>query len=193
MKEIGDYLQDGSVASGLVSQISSVQSQLDGEIARSLSVDQNVYDLLQEERDTRIAAVADVSGRLDYETQAREANVVSINAKTTFLEDRMITLTGQHEYQETRHDAEFQRAITAEHALSANLASSVVEVNTRVDAGLATKLDKTGGAVSGDLAVSGVVSIGPAWRIVAVGASLEFQYSPDGGESWSTGIPFISV
>ena len=195
LKEIGDYLQDGSVASGLVSQISSVQSQLDGEIARSLSVDQNVYDLLQEERDTRIAAVADVSGRLDYEVAAREANVVSINAKTQFLEDRMVTLTGQHEYQETRHDAEYQRATAAESALSGNLATSVVEVNTRVDTGLALKLDKTGGVLSGDLnLVGGLLYIGPNWRIVAVGQSLEFQFSASGGEDgWSTGIPFISV
>ena len=183
------------MASGLVSQISSVQSQLDGEIARSLSVDQNVYDLLQEERDTRIAAVADVSGRLDYEVAAREANVVDINAKTGYLENRVNTLTGQHEYQEARFDTEYAARIAAESALSANLATSVVEVNTRVDTGLALKLDKTGGVLSGDLnLVGGLLYIGPNWRIVAVGQSLEFQFSASGGEDgWSTGIPFISV
>ena len=194
LKEIEQYLNgEPNVSGGLISQISSVQSQLDGEIARALVVDQHVYELLQEERDTRILAVADVSGRLDFEVAAREANVVDINAKTVFLEDRITTLTDQHEYQETRHDAEYQRATAAESALQAQLATSVTESITRTDDLLATKLDKTGGAVSGDLAVSGMVSIGPAWRIVAVGASLEFQYSGDQGESWSTGIPFISV
>ena len=193
LKEIGDYLQDGSVASGLVSQISSVQSQLDGEIARSLSVDQNVYDLLQEERDTRILAVADVSSRLDAEVTERVANVTDINIKANYLEERVNTLSGQHAGQEQRHDDEYKRATAAEAALSASLASSVVEVNARTDDLLGYKLDKTGGAVSGDLnIVGGLLYIGPNWRIQAVGQSLEFQFSPD-QETWSTGIPFISV
>lgn len=193
LKEIGDYLQDGSVASGLVSQISSVQSQLDGEIARSLATDQNIYDFLQEERDTRSLAVADVSSRLNSEVATREANVVDINAKTGYLEDRVNTLSGQHAYQEQRHDNEYQRATAAESALQGQLASSVVEVNTRTDNALSLKLDKAGGAVSGDLnIVGGLLYIGPNWRIQAVGQSLEFQFSPD-QETWSTGIPFISV
>ena len=102
----------------------------------------------------------------------------------------MVTLTGQHEYQETRHDAEYQRATAAEQALSANLASSVVEVNTRVDTGLALKLDKTGGVLSGDLNLVGsLLYIGPNWRIVAVGQSLEFQFSKDNWESVTCGKP----
>ena len=194
LKEIESYLVgEPSVSGGLISQISSVQSQLDGEIARSLSVDQNVYDLLQEERDTRILAVADVSSRLDAEVVERVANVTDFNIKANYLEERVNTLSGQHAGQEQRHDDEYKRATAAEAALSASLASSVVEVNARTDDLLGYKLDKTGGAVSGDLnIVGGLLYIGSNWRIQAVGQSLEFQFSPD-QETWSTGIPFISV
>ena len=192
LKELGDYLQDGTVASGLVSQLASVQSQISAEVSRASGAEGALHADLAYETGIRNSQVQNLQTVLNYETQAREANVVSINAKTQFLEDRMVTLTGQHEYQETRHDAEYQRATAAESALSANLASSVVEINTRVDTELALKLDKTGGALSGNLAVSGMVYIGPNWRIVAVGQSLEFQFSAD-QESWSCGIPFISV
>ena len=196
LKELEVYLTgEQNMSGGLISQISSIQNQVTQEVSRASGAEGALHADLENEKSLRIMAVADVSGRLDYEVAAREANVVSINAKTQFLEDRMVTLTGQHEYQETRHDAEYQRATAAESALSANLATSVVEVNTRVDTGLALKLDKTGGVLSGDLnLVGGLLYIGPNWRIVAVGQSLEFQFSASGGEDgWSTGIPFISV
>ena len=57
---------------------------------------------------------------------------------------------------------------------------------------LAGKLNTTGGILQGDLNVTGQLYIGPSWKKVTVGTSLEFQFSPD-EESWSTGIPFISV
>ena len=195
LKELGDYLQDGTVASGLVSQLASVQSQISAEVSRASGAEGALHADLAYETGIRNSQVQNLQTVLNYETQAREANVVSINAKTQFLEDRMTTLTGQHEYQEARFDTEYQRATAAESALSANLATSVVEVNTRVDTGLALKLDKTGGVLSGDLnLVGGLLYIGPNWRIVAVGQSLEFQFSASGGEDgWSTGIPFISV
>ena len=195
LKEIESYLVgEPSVSGGLISQISSVQSQLDGEIARSLSTDQNVYDLLQEERDTRILAVADVSSRLDAEVTARATAVTDINGQTTYLQERVNTLSSQHAGQEQRHDDEYKRATAAESALQGQLASSVVEVNARTDGLLAGKFDKSGGVVSGDVNITdgGLLYIGPNWRIQAVGQSLEFQFSPD-QETWSTGIPFISV
>ena len=195
LKEIEQYLNgEPNVSGGLISQISSVQSQLDGEIARSLSVDQNVYDLLQEERDTRIMAVTDVSGRLDSEVATREANVVDINQHLAYLEGRTFDLTAQHNGQEVRITEVDQRATAAVSSVQNQLASSVVEVNTRTDGLLAGKFDKSGGVVSGDVNITdgGLLYIGPNWRIQAVGQSLEFQFSPD-QENWSTGIPFISV
>ena len=183
------------MSGGLISQISSIQTQVTQEVSRASSAEGALHADLKNEKGIRNSQVQNLQTALNYETQAREANVLGINAKTQFLEDRMTTLTGQHEYQETRHDAEYQRATAAEQALSANLASSVQQLNTRVDTELALKLDKTGGVLSGDLnLVGGQLYIGPNWRIVAVGQSLEFQFSASGGEDgWSVGIPFISV
>ena len=193
LKELEVYLTgDQNMSGGLISQISSIQTQVTQEVSRASSAEGALHADLENEKGIRNSQVQNLQTALNYEAAAREANVVSINAKTQFLEDRMTTLTGQHEYQEARFDTEYQRATAAESALSANLATSVVEVNTRVDTELALKLDKTGGALSGNLAVSGMVYIGPNWRIVAVGQSLEFQFSAD-QESWSCGIPFISV
>ena len=196
LKELEVYLTgEQNMSGGLISQISSIQNQVTQEVSRASSAEGALLADLQHETGIRNSQVQNLQTALNYEAQAREANVVSINAKTQFLEDRMTTLTGQHEYQEARFDTEYQRATAAESALSANLATSVVEVNTRVDTGLALKLDKTGGVLSGDLnLVGGLLYIGPNWRIVAVGQSLEFQFSASGGEDgWSTGIPFISV
>ena len=196
LKEIQTFLEgEPNVASGLVGQISAVQSQLDGEIARALAVDQNVYELLTEERDTRILAVADVSGRLDSEVSARTANFLAQADVNTYHTNRLDSLSSQHTYQEQRIDDEYQRATAAESALSSNLASSVVEINSRTDMALATKFDRSGGEVTGDVRVTGELSIGSNWKLVSLGSSLEFRYSADGGSEspWYTAIPFFSV
>ena len=195
LKEIEVFLQgDGSNMSGsLIHTMAQLQGQVTAEVSRASSAEGMLRSDLDNEAAIRSAAVTSLTAGLDQETSARTANVSAINDALTYVGNRVETLSSQHAYQETRHDDEFKRATAAESALSANLATSVVEVNARTDAGLALKLDKTGGMLTGDLAVSGMVSIGPAWRIVAVGASLEFQYSPDQGESWTVGIPFISV
>jgi len=184
-----------NVSGGLISQISSVQTQLDSEVMRAMGAEGVIVSDLQYERDARIMAVADVSSRLDSEVATRQANVVDINAKTGYLEERVNTLTGQHAYQEQRHDDEYQRATAAEAALSASIASSVVEINTRTDNALAEKFDKTGGLMSGDLKVTGELAIGANWKLVTLGSSVEFRYSADGGSEspWYTAIPFFSV
>ena len=195
LKEIETFLQGDSsnVSAGLVNQLSSIQAQVNAEVSRASSAEGMLRSDLDNEAASRSAAVASLQAALNYESAARGFNVTEINEKTAYLENRANTLSQQHYDDDLRLSAEIVRATAAESSLQGQLTTSVIEVNSRADGLLATKLDKTGGAVSGDLAVSGMVSIGPAWRIVAVGASLEFQYSPDQGESWSTGIPFISV
>ena len=195
LKEIEVFLQgDGSNMSGsLIHTMAQLQGQVNAEVSRASSAEGMLRSDLDNEAAIRSAAVTSLTAGLDQETSARTANVSAINDALTYVGNRIDTLSSQHAYQETRHDDEYARATAAESALSANLATSVVEVNARTDAGLALKLDKTGGMVSGDLnLVGGLLYIGPNWRIQAVGQSLEFQFSPD-QETWSTGIPFISV
>ena len=79
-------------------------------------------------------------------------------------------------------------AADATSLLASNTTASFAAVDTALD----SKFAKTGGNITGDVAVSGMVAIGDKWRVVAVGSSLEFQYSPD-GEEWTVGIPFVSV
>ena len=195
LKEIEVFLQgDGTnVSASLVNQLSSVQSQLNAEISRASGAEGALHSDLEAEKGIRSLAVQALTTAFENERTDRAAKLVAQTDVNTYLENRVETLSGQHIYTNGRIDTESARATAAEQTLAQNLAQSAVEASAYVDAGLSLKLDKSGGAVSGDLAVSGLVSIGPAWRIVAVGASLEFQYSPDGGESWSTGIPFISV
>lgn len=279
LKELGDYLQDGSVSSGLVSQLTSVQTQVTAEVVRASAVEGGLRADLTAERGARIDAVAYVSARLDGETQSRNAGVTEIRGQLTYLGaridgeaqsltnglaevqgsltyigarvgtlttdqvaevqrataveanlqvqvtnasnmintelmDRMQavaavqgavdSLAGQYTASESAHSAtesalgtavhdERERAIGVEQSLLNDIASAAQGVNNRTDGLLAGKLNTTGGILQGDLNVTGQLYIGPNWKVVAVGASLEFQYSPDGGESWSTGIPFISV
>ena len=195
LKELETFLTGSEGMSvGLVNQLGSIQAQLDSEIARSLTVDQDHYSSFDIERNTRQAAVANLQSVISYESGARQANVLAINEKTAYLENRCNTLSQQHYDDDLRLSAEIGRATSAESTLQVQLAQSVVEVNTRVDNDLFLKLDKTGGAVSGDLNLtSGQVYIGPHWKIVAQGTSLVFMYSADAGESWGVGIPFISV
>ena len=195
LKEIETFLQGDSsnVSAGLVNQLSSIQAQVTAEVSRASGAEGVLHSDIMNEQAVRHAAVTSVGTALSFETAERIQGQVDLNDRANYLENRANTLSQQHHDDDLRLSAEIAARTTAESALQSQLATSVTEVNTRADGLLATKLDKTGGAVSGDLAVSGMVSIGPAWRIVAVGASLEFQYSPDQGESWSTGIPFISV
>ena len=195
LREIETFLQGDSsnVSAGLVNQLSSLQAQLTGEIARAMAVDQDHYSSFDIERNTRQAAVADMQAVIDYESAARQTNVLEINEKTQYLENRANTLSQQHYDDDLRLTAEIGRATASESSLQGQLAQSVVEVNTRVDTELFLKLDKTGGQVSCGLNITGQVYIGPHWKIVAQGTSLVFMYHADGGESFSTGIPFISV
>ena len=116
-----------------------------------------------------------------------------LDVKATYIENRANTLSEQHVVTNARIDTEVARATVAEQTLAQNLAQSAVQASAYVDAGLALKLDKSGGMVSGDLNVTGQVYIGPHWKIQAQGTSLVFLYSPDGGENFTVGIPFISV
>jgi hypothetical protein len=195
LREIETFLQGDSsnVSAGLVNQLSSLQAQLTGEIARAMAVDQDHYSSFDVERNTRQAAVANLQSVINYESGARQTNVLEINEKTLYLENRANTLSQQHFDDDLRLSAEIVRATAAESSLQGQLAQSVVEVNTRVDTELALKLDKTGGAVSGDLNIAGEVYIGPHWKIVAQGTSLVFMYSADSESGWGVGIPFISV
>jgi hypothetical protein len=195
LREIETFLQGDSsnVSAGLVNQLSSLQAQLTGEIARAMAVDQDHYSSFDVERNTRQAAVANLQSVINYESGARQTNVLEINEKTLYLENRANTLSQQHSDDDLRLSAEIVRATAAESSLQGQLAQSVVEVNTRVDTELALKLDKTGGAVSGDLNIAGEVYIGPHWKIVAQGTSLVFMYSADSESGWGVGIPFISV
>ena len=163
------------------------------EVQRAYGAEGALQSELQYERDSRITQAADIDARLVYEVAAREANVVDINTKTGYLEERVNTLSGQHAGQEQRHDDEYQRATAAESALSSNLASSVVEINSRTDMALATKFDKSGGEMSGDLRVTGELSIGSNWKLVSLGSSLEFRYSADSESPYQVAIPFFSV
>ena len=115
-----------------------------------------------------------------------------MDTKATYLENRTNTLSEQHVYTNGRIDTESAARLAADQTLAQNLATSVVEASA-YDAGLSLKLDKSGGMVSGDLNVTGQVYIGPHWKIQAQGISLVFLYSPDGGENFTVGIPFISV
>ena len=195
LREIETFLQGDSsnVSAGLVNQLSSLQAQLTGEIARAMAVDQDHYSSFDVERNTRQAAVANLTSIINYESGARIQGQVDLNDRANYLENRANTLSQQHYDDELRLTAEIGRATAAESSLQGQLAQSVVEVNTRVDTELFLKLDKTGGQVSGDLSVAGEVYIGPHWKIVAQGTSLVFMYSADSGESWGVGIPFISV
>ena len=183
------------VSTGLVSMVGSVQSQLDAEINRATGIEGALQIDIHNERDLRMTQVADLYGRISHETEARETNVNVINAQTSTLAGRVDVLTDQHNTQQDLIQSEGNRARSVESALGNALQSSVAAVNTRTDGLLATKFDKAGGVLSGDLnLVGGLLYIGPNWRIVAVGQSLEFQFSPDGGENgWSVGIPFISA
>jgi hypothetical protein len=195
LREIETFLQGDSsnVSAGLVNQLSSLQAQLTGEIARAMAVDQDHYSSFDVERNTRQAAVANLQSIINYESGARQTNVLEINEKTAYLENRANTLSQQHYDDDLRLTAEIAARIEAGSSLQGQLAQSVVEVNTRVDTELALKLDKTGGAVSGDLNIAGEVYIGPHWKIVAQGTSLVFMYSADSESGWGVGIPFISV
>ena len=196
LREIETFLQGDSsnVSAGLVNQLSSLQAQLYGEISRSTTVDQDHYSSFDIERNTRQAAVTTLQSVIAFESAERTQGQVDLNDRANYLENRANTLSQQHADDDSRLSVEIARATLAESTLQAQLAQSVVEVNTRVDNDLFLKLDKTGGAVSGDLNLtSGQVYIGPHWKIVAQGTSLVFMYSADSGESWGVGIPFISV
>ena len=193
LKEIGEYLQDGSVATSIVSQLGSIQAQLDGEIARSFTVDQDHYSSFDIERNTRQAAVSNLQTVLSFETAERIQGQVDLNDRANYLENRVNSESQKHYDDDLRLSAEIAARIEAGSSLQGQLAQSVVEVNTRVDTELFLKLDKTGGQLSGNLSVAGEVYIGPHWKIVAQGTSLVFMYSADAGESWGVGIPFISV
>ena len=196
LKEIEVFLQgEPNVSAGLVTMVGSVQSQLGAEINRATGIELALRTDLNAERDLRMIQVQELHERVSTETEAREANVSAINAQTSNLAGRVDVLTDQHTTQQGLIEAEVQRATIVDQALGNALQSSVAAVNTRTDALLATKFDKSGGVLSGDLnLVGGLLYIGPNWRIVAVGQSLEFQFSANGGQNgWSTGIPFISV
>ena len=193
LKEIQVFLEgEPNVSAGLVNQLGSVQSQLDAEVQRAIGVEGALISEIHAERDTRIMAVADVSSRLDSEVSARTANFLAQADVNTYHSNRVDTLSSQHIYTNGRIDDEYARATAAESALSHNLAASVVEINSRTDMALATKFDKSGGEMSGDLRVTGELSIGNNWKLVSLGSSLEFRYSAD-GEEWKTAIPFFSV
>jgi len=218
LKEIGDYLNDGSVASSVVSQLTSVQSQLNAEISRASGAEGALQSDLENEKGLRRAADTDINGRLAFETDDRITQQVALNDRANYLENRVNgeytralaaetaldvkfsyvenranTLSEQHVVTNARIDTESAARLAADQTLAQNLAQSAVEASAYVDAGLAMKLDKSGGMVSGDLNVTGQVYIGPHWKIQAQGTSLVFLYSPDGGENFSVGIPFISV
>ena len=195
LREIETFLQGDSsnVSAGLVNQLSSLQAQLTGEIARAMAVDQDHYSSFDVERNTRQAAVSNLTSIINYESGARIQGQVDLNDRANYLENRANTLSQQHYDDELRLTAEIGRATSAETSLQDQLAQSVVGVNTRVDTELALKLDKVGGQVSGNLSVAGEVYIGPHWKIVAQGTSLVFMYSADSESGWGVGIPFISV
>ena len=195
LKEIQSFLEgEPNVSAGLVNQIGGIQSQLDTEVVRAMGVEGALLSEFHAERDTRIMAVASVQAALDYESQARQINVVEINEKTAYLENRANTLSQQHSDDDLRLSAEIVRATAAESSLQSQLATSVTESNTRTDDLLAGKLNKTGGQIE-HLGVTGELQIGANWKLVSLGSSLEFRYSADGGSEspWYTAIPFFSV
>ena len=195
IRELASFVEDGKVAGGIVSQLSALQFTIDNEAS------------------VRLAADVDLATAIGIANSARSAADTQIQGVLTYVGERLDTLSSQHAYQETRFDTEYARTTAAESALQGSIQQEVtratsvegalqssidVAVQNFQAAGvytgeqLATKFDKSGGVISGDVAVTGMVMIGPKWRIVAVGSSLEFQYSPD-GEAWNVGIPFISV
>ena len=54
MKEYGDYLQDSSVASGLVNQLASVQTQLRAEVSHASTVEGGLHTDIDAERVARM-------------------------------------------------------------------------------------------------------------------------------------------
>jgi hypothetical protein len=134
-----------------------------------------------------------LENRVNGEYTRALAAETALDVKFTYVENRANTLSEQHVVTNARIDTESAARLAADQTLAQNLAQSAVEASAYVDAGLAMKLDKSGGMVSGDLNVTGQVYIGPHWKIQAQGTSLVFLYSPDGGENFSVGIPFISV
>ena len=196
LKEIQTFLEgEPNVSAGLVNQIGGIQSQLDTEVVRAMGVEGALLSEFHAERDTRIMAVASVQTALSFETAERIQGQVDLNDRANYLENRANTLSQQHSDDDLRLSAEIVRATAAESSLQSQLATSVSEVNTRTDTELALKLDKTGGQVSGDLGVTGSISIGANWRLVSLGSSLEFRYSADGGSEspYQVAIPFFSV
>ena len=65
LKELGDFLQDSSVASSIVSQLSSVQNQLSAAVARASTVEGGLHADIVTERTERIHAVESASARTD--------------------------------------------------------------------------------------------------------------------------------
>ena len=182
------------MSSGLVNQLADISSRLTLEEQRASSAEGVLRFDLDNQAAISSAAITSLTAGLNYEVTTRETNVADINAGLTYVGNRVETLSSQHAYQEDRINTEVDRAMAAESALQTQLATSVVEVNARTDGLLDAKLDKVGGVISGDLNLTGgLLYIGASWRIAAVGASLEFQYSGDQGESWNAGIPFISA
>ena len=197
LKEIESFLQGDAtnVSAGLVNQLSTLQAQVSAEVSRASTAEGMLQSDLANEQAIRSAAIVSLQAGLAYETESRGFNVTALQESVAYLESRANTLSGQHTFTNGRIDDEIKRSTDAESALQTQLATSVVQVNARTDGLLDAKLDKAGGVVTGDLNITngGLLYIGPSWRLAAVGASLEFQYSGDQGESWNVGIPFISA
>ena len=62
LKELGDYLQDGTVASGLVSQLASVQSQISAEVSRASGAEGALHADLERKGHTQLTSTKFTNG-----------------------------------------------------------------------------------------------------------------------------------
>ena len=83
----------------------AIQSSLDSEVTRAQG------------------AEATIQSALTCETQSREAKVVAINAQTSYLEDRVNTLSDQHGFTNGRIDTEIGRATGVELSLQTQISA----------------------------------------------------------------------
>ena len=194
IKELGDFLDKEGTAGGIVQQLSSLGLQITA---------------VGSEASTNLSgAISGLTTTVTSQISGVQNNVSALQTAASSIRSDYDTSQSANVTRQSAIDQAFSAEEAARTAADAQLGGRVdvfksaydsflvtnATRQTAIDGFLDTKFDKAGGAVSGNVAISGYLSIGPHWRIAAVGNKiLEFQNSPAANGVWTCGIPFISL
>ena len=190
IKELAEYMADGTVAGGLVGQLSNLSAYISDETGRATAIEADLY--------TRISGV---------ETRAEDA--VSAERTRAMDAEGLLSTAISDEYK-SRVDAVAQEAKDRDSAISAAVsAESLIRIAAELDLdgkitaeqqraeGVeAGKANLSGGAMfeGGDLVVlDSYLQFGTNWRVRGSGDGkrLVFEHKREGGP-WRTALPFIT-